>query len=86
MSFRSAKFQFGSCLNIIIGENGSGKTQIMKLLYAIARTFTYVPFPNEHRMDFSQLIINGIYGIHNTSELIYNDEKTKAEIIKELGH
>lgn len=79
MSFRSAKFQFGSCLNIIIGENGSGKTQIMKLLYAIARTFTYVPFPNEHRMDFSQLIINGIYGIHNTSELIYNDEKTKAE-------
>ena len=79
MAFKSAEFQFGSKLNIIIGENGSGKTQIMKLLYSIARTFTYLPSKNESRMDFSQFAIDAIFGIHNVSELISNYEKTKAK-------
>ena len=38
MAFRSAEFQFGSKLNIIIGENGSGKTQLMKTIYALAKS------------------------------------------------
>ena len=33
--FKNAKFAFGNKLNIIIGENGSGKTQLIKLLYAL---------------------------------------------------
>ena len=32
--FKKASFSFGDKLNIIIGENGSGKTQLLKILYA----------------------------------------------------
>ena len=33
--FKKAAFEFGSQLNVFIGENGTGKTQILKLIYAI---------------------------------------------------
>lgn len=33
-AFRSAELEFGSGLNVIVGENGSGKSHLMQLLYA----------------------------------------------------
>ena len=33
--FKKATFEFGSQLNVFIGENGTGKTQILKLIYAV---------------------------------------------------
>ena len=35
--FDNITFSFGDKLNILIGENGSGKTQLIKLLYALLR-------------------------------------------------
>jgi energy-coupling factor transporter ATP-binding protein EcfA2 len=36
--FPAAKLQFGSRLNVFVGENGAGKTHILKLAYAILAT------------------------------------------------
>ena len=33
--FRSARFTFGPKLNVIIGENGAGKSHVIKALYAV---------------------------------------------------
>jgi len=38
--FQSATFYFASKLNIIVGENGTGKTQILKLLYSVLLSYT----------------------------------------------
>ena len=35
--FSHAVFSFGKKLNVIIGENGSGKTHLIKLLYSLLR-------------------------------------------------
>ena len=82
MLFRSAELYFGSKLNIIIGENGSGKTQLMKLLYAISRSFVYIPSSNDVRIDYSRFELDGIFGVHNLSELISNFTKDKANEAK----
>jgi predicted ATPase len=36
--FHKAKFKFGKNLNVIVGENGAGKTHILKLAYSILAT------------------------------------------------
>ena len=38
--FKKAAFEFGSQLNVFIGENGTGKTQILKLIYAVVSMFS----------------------------------------------
>ena len=82
MLFKSAEFHFGSKLNIIIGENGSGKTQLMKLLYAIARSFVYVPSRKEDRIDYSRLELDKTFGVRNISELISYSIKEKSKETK----
>lgn len=37
MVFSEANFKFGHFLNIIVGENASGKTQLIKLLFALGK-------------------------------------------------
>ena len=38
--FKKASFTFGDKLNVIVGENGSGKTQLLKSLYAASVLFS----------------------------------------------
>lgn len=61
MAFKSAVFQFGSKLNVIIGENGSGKTQLLKLLYSMARSFVYLPDCGTVKLDYSRFNIMEIF-------------------------
>lgn len=46
--FPKADFVFGDKLNILIGENGSGKTQILKFLYAAGLLLQSYQKRNEH--------------------------------------
>ncbi len=62
MAFKSADFQFSSKLNVIIGENGSGKTQLLKLLYSMARSFVYLPDCKTITLDYSRFNIMEIFG------------------------
>ncbi|MBQ4797388.1 AAA family ATPase, partial [Pectobacterium versatile] len=34
-AFKEAKFDFTNGINVFIGENGTGKTHVMKLLYCL---------------------------------------------------
>ena len=36
--FQNQKMEFGDGINIFIGENGTGKTHLMKLLYSAAQS------------------------------------------------
>lgn len=36
--FTEAKFEFGKQLNVIVGENGAGKTHVLKLAYSVLAT------------------------------------------------
>src|SRR5690349_19044995 len=35
--FHEAHFEFGSGINVFVGENGTGKTHVLKLLYTLHR-------------------------------------------------
>lgn len=39
--FHEAKMEFSAGLNVIVGENGTGKSHILKLCYAILRSLTW---------------------------------------------
>lgn len=51
MVFKKADFTFGERLNIMIGENGSGKTQLMKLLYALDMLSVALPLNADRGWD-----------------------------------
>ncbi len=79
MAFESATFQFGSKLNVLIGENGSGKTQLLRLLYSIARSLVYVPEEKSVKADFSQFKISEIFRAKKAGEFI-TFPKTEAHV------
>ena len=83
--FKKASFQFGKKLNILIGENGAGKTQILKLLYAI---LTLLPlYQKEEKLFFAHMVeskdlelFKAIFKIDIIAELVnleYRNKKTK---------
>lgn len=41
-AFSHAEFEFGPGVNVIVGENGTGKTHVLKALYAASRSFPNV--------------------------------------------
>ena len=85
MAFKSADFQFGSKLNVIIGENGSGKTQLLKLLYALARSIVYVPDSKKMKCDFSKLIIKEVFKAKEYGDFIAHGKEAKAKVTFRLS-
>lgn len=78
MSFKSADFHFGSKLNVIIGENGSGKTQLLKLIYTIARSLAYEPEEKAVKIDFSRFAIREVFGANKFEEFITGSKKNNS--------
>jgi len=83
--FKKASFTFGDKLNIIVGENGSGKTQLLKYLYATSvlyssihkkhpGTFSMEPEPQDIKMFLDIFKIDEIHDLVNTG---YETEKKK---------
>ena len=82
MAFKSADFQFGSKLNVIIGENGSGKTQLLKLLYSMARSFVYLPDCRTVKLDYSRFNIMEIFGATQYNDFITSSPKDSVSFAR----
>ncbi|MBO5760463.1 MAG: AAA family ATPase, partial [Lentisphaeria bacterium] len=80
--FRTATFDFGRNINVLIGANGTGKTHLLKLLYSIFKLLTgnnneklqvEDRFINNEKLQVEDRFINiarKIFGIKNKSDLV----------------
>jgi energy-coupling factor transporter ATP-binding protein EcfA2 len=50
-AFRRANFTFSPGINVLIGENSTGKTHILKLLYSLLQTAASEPTKKSHALD-----------------------------------
>lgn len=53
LAFRQASFTFGSRLNVLLGENGTGKSLILKMLYAWSQG-AFAPPPQDRERSISR--------------------------------
>lgn len=81
----SQEIEFSPQLNVIVGENGSGKTQLIKLLYAATRTLQIVPpgqAPNKEY--FNRVLTDKLTGVFRPDKLgrlvARNRGRTKAQV------
>ena len=80
--FKKATFEFGSQLNVFIGENGTGKTQILKLIYAVVSTFSKSQELNQpvELMDGSKEAesFKAIFKIDSITDLVHTESKQQS--------
>jgi predicted ATPase len=86
--FREHSLEFSSGINIIIGENGTGKTQVMKLMYSLLQSNNVVEKQNKLFLNaqLSVMIekkINSIFMANSIGNLITKN-KTQTEISLDL--
>lgn len=77
--FREADFSFGRKINLIIGENGSGKTQLLKLLYSIATSALKHTHNQQKNIAINLLDVTEIFKIDEEEELINRAARKKGE-------
>ena len=66
---RDAQITFSQDLNVIIGENGSGKTHILKLLYSILSCFVSIKTENISKQLLQQRIADKLIGVFRPDQL-----------------
>ena len=80
--FKKAAFEFGSQLNVFIGDNGTGKTQILKLIYAVVSMFSKSQELNQpvELMDGSKEAesFKAIFKIDSIMDLVNTDSKQQS--------
>ena len=80
--FPKAAFEFGSQLNVFIGENGTGKTQILKLIYAVVSLISQKQELNQpvDLKDGSKEydIVKAIFKIDSITDLVNTDSKQQS--------
>ncbi|MEG2521233.1 MAG: AAA family ATPase [Christensenellaceae bacterium] len=78
--FRDADLRFAKGINIIIGENGTGKTHLLKLLYAFLDVECDATTNNSYTAVFARNILNFFCNNNSVSHMCHfqNDEKEDA--------
>lgn len=90
--FTDAKFAFSQGLNVIVGDNGTGKTHVLKLAYLFGRAWPdlgakklRVTKPRAETYLTERLA--GLFRVSNLGQLIRNGQKNGARIEAEItGH
>ncbi len=83
MSLKNDKVIFSKGINLVIGENGSGKTQILKLLYGIIDANNEIALEKEQSVNGKQRILaNSLRDVFKPEKLgnLVRKKETEAEI------
>lgn len=92
--FSKATFDFSSGINVFIGENGTGKTHVLKALYAMVMKnpeFDFIKFQmNEQQQQGAEIglsTLKNFTGIFQTPELSRDDTKEfKCKVDFDINH
>jgi energy-coupling factor transporter ATP-binding protein EcfA2 len=62
--FKDARFEFVNGINVFIGENGTGKTHLLKLMYSMLKPFDATQtLPNEAPPEMKARFNNKLLGV-----------------------
>lgn len=79
-SFGDLDIDFSSKINVIIGENGTGKTQLLKALYFANKSLALQDATSEEMLRLYRPLSNSLKG------LVGDDGKSKAELSCQLAN
>ena len=84
--FKDATFEFGQNLNVFVGENGTGKSHLFKILYATCRTLANSKFSLDckiNKFDLAERLeanLLGTFAIDSLEKLISIDAAQDASV------
>lgn len=74
-AFKTANFEFSPNINVFIGENGTGKTHIMKLIYCLQQT------SHKEKAVLEQKLLN-VFGVKTIGRLVHRKQGTTLSHIQ----
>jgi hypothetical protein len=77
-AFREAEFEFVPGVNVFVGENGTGKTHVMKAMYAMQ-------LAESRHFEAYGAVLWGLFQIGNVAELIRQDEYDQYDKAQAIG-
>ncbi|HVA47274.1 MAG TPA: AAA family ATPase [Pirellulales bacterium] len=80
--FDEAKFEFSPGLNVIIGENGTGKSHLLKLMYAIVKGSTN---PDHSTQDLAEALVASQHGVLQKLRAVFMPEHGRLERLVRNG-
>jgi len=88
MSLKNGSIKFTKGINLFIGENGSGKSQILKLLYASIESNNEIVLENEEsEYEKRRIIAKNLSDIFKTTQLgnLVNKDKKESKVRVDLN-
>lgn len=83
MSLKNGKIKFSKGINLFIGENGSGKSQILKLLYSIVDANNIMILENEESLyEKHRIVAKSLTDVFRTKQLgnLVNKDKKESTV------
>jgi len=88
MSLKNGSIKFSEGINLFIGENGSGKSQLLKLLYSVVESNNSIVLENEESdYEKKRIIAKSLVDIFKTKQLgnLVNKDKKESKVTVDLN-
>lgn len=88
--FQDARFEFSPGLNVIVGDNGTGKTHVLKLGYLFCRawpdlTARRLRVNSQRAESYLDERLAGLFRVSELGALVRNGHKSGARLVAEVG-
>ena len=88
--FQDARFEFAPGLNVIIGDNGTGKTHLLKLGYLFCRAWpdlmgSQASLGKKRVESYLEERLERIFRIGNLASLVSQGHRNGASIVADVG-